>query len=64
MELSNVFLKIFLSLIVDPLLEVVEIEDIRVGDLSCGEPFNEKGEIVSDFFSVEDSVNHVTAEES
>lgn len=61
MELSDIFLKVFLSLVMDPLFEIVEIENIWVGDLSSGEPLDEEGEVVTDFFSVEDSIDHMAA---
>lgn len=63
MKLSNVFLEVVLSLIVDPLLEVMEIEDVRVTDLPVIEPLHEEWEVVTDFFSVENSVDHVAAKQ-
>lgn len=63
-ELSDVFLQVVLSLVVDPLLEIVEVEDVRVADVSGCQPLGEEGEVVAYFFAVEDSVDHVAAEES
>ena len=45
----------------DPLFEIVEIKNIWVGDLSSGEPLDEEGEVVTNFFSVEDSIDHMAA---
>lgn len=62
MKMLDIFLEIVLCLFMDPLLEVVEIKSIRIGDFLSREPFFIAGEIVIDLFSAEDSVYHMTAE--
>lgn len=64
MELPNVLFEVVLSLVMDPLLEVVEIEHVGVRDMLCVEPLDKEWEVVSHLFSVEDSVDHMTTEES
>lgn len=64
MKLPDIFLEVVLRLIVDPLLEVVEVEYIRVTDLPSVQPFHKEREVVTYFFPVENSVNHVATEQS
>jgi hypothetical protein len=63
-KLGDVLLQIALGLLMDPLLEVVEIESIRVGDLSALEPLEVVGEVVGYLLAVKDAVDHMTAEET
>lgn len=63
MELSDIFFEVVLCLVVNPLFKVMEIEDIRVADLSGIEPFQKEGEVVADFFPVENSVDHMAAKQ-
>lgn len=64
MQFGYVLLQVLLGLFVDPLLEVVEIKCMRVSDLSGLLPLDEKGEVVSDLLPVEDTVDHMTAEQT
>ena len=62
--MCDIFFEILLSLFVNPLLKIMEIERIWVLYLPCKEPFVVKSEIISDFLSIEDSVYHVAAKQS
>ena len=48
----------------NPLLEVVEIETMRVGDLPAGQPLAVTLEVVRNLLAVEDAVDHVATEET
>lgn len=61
---GDVLFKVVLGLLVDPLLEVVEVEGVGVLDLALREPLVEVGEVVTHFLPVEDAVYHVAAEQS
>ena len=62
--MSYIFLQILLSLIVNPLFEVVEVENVGVVDVSVVEPLYKKGKVVCHFFPVENAVHHVATEQS
>ena len=64
MELSDVFLEVILSFIMNPLFEIVEIKCIWVTYLPIAQPFNKEREVITDFFTIKDTVYHVTTEES
>ena len=59
----DILLEIVLCLLVNPLLEIVEVECVGVGDLLDRQPFFIAGEIVIDLFSAEDAIDHMTAEQ-
>ena len=63
MQESNVTFKVLLGLFEDPLLEVDEVEGMRVVDLASLQPFNVERKVVRNFLAVEDSVDHVTAKQ-
>lgn len=62
-EVGDVFFQVFLGFFVDPLFEVDEVEGVGVFYFFELEPLEEVGEVVGDFFAVEDAVDHVAAEE-
>lgn len=62
--MRDVLLEVLLRLLVDPLLEVVEVETMRVGDLPAGQPLAVSLEVIRNFLAVEDAVDHVAAEEA
>jgi len=51
-----------LTLLQNPFLEIDKVKCVRIVDLFSLQPFDKEWEMVVDFLSVEDSVNHVTAE--
>jgi hypothetical protein len=62
MQEGDVSLQILLGLLQNPLLEVDEVEGVRVLDLLGLQPLDEEGEVVGDLLPEEDTVDHVTAE--
>ena len=46
----------------DPLLKVMKIEDVRIGNLFFVQPFEEEREVLSNLFSVKYAVHHMAAE--
>lgn len=64
MQQCNIPLQVLLCLLEDPLLEVNEIESMGIVDLLGLEPLDEEGEMIWYFFSIEDAVDHVAAEQS
>ena len=64
MQFRNILLQIPLSLLMNPLFEVVEIKSIGVVDLPGLQPLNVVREIVTHLLPVEYSVDHVAAEQS
>jgi hypothetical protein len=62
MEMLDILLEIVLCLLVNPLLEIVEVKCVGVGDLLDRQPFFIAGEIVIDLFSAEDAIDHMAAE--
>ncbi len=48
----------------DPLLEVMKLENIWIGDLFVVKPFKEEGEVFSYLFSTEYAVYHMAAKQS
>jgi hypothetical protein len=62
MQEGDVSLQILLGLLQNPLLEVNEVEGVRVLDLLGLQPLDEEGEVVGDLLPEEDTVDHVTAE--
>lgn len=64
MQFGYVLLQVLLGLFVDPLLEVVEVKSMRISDLSGLLPLDEKGEVVSHLLPVEDTVDHMAAEQT
>ena len=62
MQFRNILLQIPLSLLMNPLFEVVEIKSIGVVDLPGLQPLNVVREIITHLLPVEYSVDHVTTE--
>jgi hypothetical protein len=60
----NVLLEVVLRLLEDPFFEVDEVECVRVVNVFAFQPRNEVREVVGDFLTIEDAVDHVTAEQS
>jgi hypothetical protein len=63
MQECDVPLQVLLRFLEDPLLEVDEVEGVRVVDLLGLEPLDEEGEVVGHLLAVEDAVDHVAAEQ-
>lgn len=57
-----VLLQILLSFLQDPLLEIYEIESMRIFYLLILEPPYEKGKVIRDLLSVEYTIDHMAAE--
>jgi len=47
----------------NPLLEVVEVKHIGVGNLLAAKPLEEEGEVFANLLPAEDAVHHVAAEQ-
>jgi hypothetical protein len=62
--MGDVFLEVLLALFVNPLFEVVEVESVWVADFTGCQPFVVALEVISNFLSVEDTVDHVAAEQT
>ena len=60
----DVSLQVLLTLLQNPFLKVDEVESMRIVNLFCLQPFDKEWKMVVYFLSVEDSVNHVTAEKA
>jgi hypothetical protein len=63
-QLPDVLLQVVLRLVVDPLLEVVEVEHIRIRNLPAVQPLQKEREVLRHLLTTEDSVHHVAAEQS
>lgn len=59
MEEGDVPFEVLLGLLEDPLLEVNEIEGVRVVNLTGLQPLDIKREVIGNFLPVEDPVDHV-----
>ncbi len=64
MQKRDISLKILLCFLKNPFFEIDEIEGMLVIDLFGLEPLDEEGKMIWDFFAVENSVDHVAAEQS
>ena len=64
MQISDVLLQVALSFLVDPSLEIVEVESVRVIDLPVLQPFQVVTEVVPHFLPVENTVYHVTTKQT
>ena len=64
MQFGNILFQIMLCLLMDPLLEIMEVEGVRIRDLSYFQPFQKEWKIVSHFLAVENAVDHVAAEKT
>lgn len=63
MEVGDIFFQMFLCFLVDPLFKVMEVKSIGVLDLSGSQPLVITLKIISNFLTVEDAVDHMTAEQ-
>jgi len=62
-EKSDVAFQILLRFLEDPSFEVDKVECVWVIYLFCFQPFNEKWEMIRNFFPVENSIDHMTTEQ-
>lgn len=62
MQKRNVPLQVLLRLLEDPLLEVDEIESMRILDLLSLQPLDKEGEMICNFLPIEDPIHHMAAE--
>ena len=61
MKMHNILLQVLLSLIMDPLLEIMEIKGITIFYFLIIQPFEVKFKITLQLLAIEDSIYHVTA---
>lgn len=64
MQLADVLLQTVLRLVVDPLLEIVEVEHVGIRNLLAVQPLQKEGEVVSHLLPAKYSIYHVAAEQS
>lgn len=61
MKMHNILLQVLLSLIMDPLLEIMEIKGITIFYFLIIQPFEVKFKITLQLLAIEDSIYHMTA---
>lgn len=64
MQKCNISLKILLSFFQDPLLEVYEVEGMRIVNLFRLKPFDVEREVVGNLLAIEYPVDHVATEQT
>ena len=64
MKERNILFEILLSFFQDPPFEVQKIKGMRVENILGSEPFHEIWKVLPNFLTVEDTIDHVAAEEA
>lgn len=64
MQQGNISLNVFLSFLINPLFKVNEVKSMWVINFILFQPLYKIWEMVQDFFTMENSINHMTTEKS